>query len=171
MVFTGNGKGKTTAAIGQAVRAVGAGKRVFMIQFIKSEGFASGEDGVLRSLSPHLHFEKGGLGFVGILGDTLPLASHKRAAKQVLAKAKAAALSGDYDLVILDEINTALDLHLLTLDEVTGFLESVPKELDLVFTGRYAHSEILYRADLITQYEEVVHPFQSRVPARRGIEY
>ena len=173
IVFTGNGKGKTTAAIGQAIRALGAGKRVFVIQFIKCNKSPSGEDAVLNAFEPRLHFEKGGLGFVGILGDKLPFAKHQAAALKALKKAREAMLSGDYDLVVLDELNVALDLKLVTLADVTSFLDAAPATLDLLFTGRHAHSEVLARADLITNYEDVWHPFrtQARVPARRGIEF
>ncbi len=173
IVFTGNGKGKTTAAIGQAIRALGAGKRVFVIQFIKCKKSPSGEDGVLGAFEPRLHFEKAGLGFVGILGDKLPFAKHQAAAVKALAKAKEAMLSGNYDLLVLDELNVALDLKLVTLESVVEFLDAAPSTVDLLFTGRHAHSEILARADLITNYEDVWHPFrtQANVPARRGIEY
>ena len=149
MVFTGNGKGKTTAAIGQAIRAIGQGKRVFMMQFIKSTTYPSGEDTVLTALSSTsdglLHFEKGGLGFVGILGDSILFKDHQAAAWQALAKAAQAAQSGSYDLVILDEVNVAIDLRLLDVAKVVAFLEDLPPAVDVIFTGRYAHSEILFR--------------------------
>ncbi|HVN26335.1 MAG TPA: cob(I)yrinic acid a,c-diamide adenosyltransferase [Candidatus Paceibacterota bacterium] len=177
IVFTGNGKGKTTAAIGQAIRAMGAGKRVFMIQFIKGKDYASGEDCVLNAFEPRLHFEKAGLGFVGILGDMRPLAKHRVAAREALRKAREAALSGGYDLVILDEVNVALDLKLIDLASVLGFLDAVPPSVDVIFTGRHAHSEILARADLITHYEDIWHPYHAdvltgrRAHAKRGIEF
>ena len=177
IVFTGNGKGKTTAAIGQAIRAMGAGKRVFMIEFIKGEQYPSGEDCILNAFEPRLHFEKAGLGFVGILGDKLPLKKHRAAAVCALKRAKDAMLSKQYDLFILDEINVALDLKLVTLEELVDFLDAVPAEVDAVFTGRHAHSEILARADLITNYEDVWHPYHpsvvtgQRTSAKRGIEY
>lgn len=175
MVFTGNGKGKTTAAIGQAIRALGQGKRVFMIQFIKSDRYPSGEDGILSGALPAaggtFHFEKAGLGFVGILGDDLPFDAHCDAARAALGKAQAAVRSGEYDLAILDEVNVALDLGLLTLGEVTKFLDEVPAGVDVIFTGRYAHSEILFRADLATKCEELCHPYRHKVGARKGIEY
>lgn len=175
MVFTGNGKGKTTAAIGQAIRALGQGKRVFMIQFIKSSRYPSGEDDILPHIAAPsgqmIHFEKGGLGFVGILGDTLPFEEHRAAAGRALGKAAAAVCSGEYDLVILDEVNVALDLHLLALEDVTAFLDAAPDAVDVIFTGRYAHSEVLYRADLATRCEELSHPYRSHAPARSGIEY
>jgi cob(I)alamin adenosyltransferase len=175
MVFTGNGKGKTTAAIGQAIRALGDGKQVFMIQFIKSKGYPSGEDEILPHMvsraGGRMHFEKGGLGFVGILGDKLPFKDHCAAAVATLEKAVLAARSGDYDLVILDEINVALDLGLIELPAALAILDVAPESTDIIFTGRYAHSEVLFRADLATRCEELCHPYQSRVKARKGVEY
>ncbi len=178
MVFTGNGKGKTTAAIGQAIRALGDGKRVFMTQFIKSHGYPSGEDNMLPAMTSKkggsMYFEKGGLGFVGILGDKLPFQDHCAAAKATLARARSAALSGNYDLVILDEINVALDLKLIELSAALELLDAVgalPEPPDIIFTGRYAHSEILFRADLASRCDELCHPYQNRVPARKGVEY
>jgi len=175
MVFTGNGKGKTTAAIGQAVRALGQGKRVFMIQFIKGKGYPSGEDDVLPGISSksgvRMHFEKGGLGFVGILGDKLPFGEHKDAAGKTLAKAGEAARSGEYDLVILDEVNVALDLGLISLADAVAFLEAVPGGVDVILTGRHAHPEMLSRADLATSCEELSHPYRDGERARKGVEY
>ncbi|HVM76961.1 MAG TPA: cob(I)yrinic acid a,c-diamide adenosyltransferase [Candidatus Paceibacterota bacterium] len=177
IVITGNGKGKTTAAIGQAIRAMGAGKRVFMIQFIKSDKYPSGEDCVLNAFEPRIHFEKAGLGFVGILGDKLPLRKHKNAAQCALKHAKDAMLAENYDLIILDEINVAMDLKLISLEEAVAFVESIPEGKDVVFTGRHAHSEILARADLITNCQDVWHPYHEnamtgeRAAAKRGIEY
>jgi cob(I)alamin adenosyltransferase len=175
MVFTGNGKGKTTAAIGQAVRALGQGERVFMIQFIKSARYPSGEDkileGCLSAACGRMYFEKAGLGFVGILGDALPFAAHREAAEAALANAKHACRSGAYDLVILDEVNVALDLHLLALEDVIAFLDAVPEDVDVIFTGRYAHSEVLFRADVATRCDELSHAYRRGIPARKGIEY
>lgn len=172
IVFTGEGKGKTTAAVGQAIRALGQKKRVFMIQFIKSSGYASGEDAILSGLSPRMHFEKGGLGFVGIMGDRLPLEKHKEAAEAALAKAKEAGTSGQYDFLILDEINVALHLGLLSLSEVLSFLKTVSAEVDVLFTGRDANPKILELAELVTEFQEIRHPYGvAHVPARRGVEY
>ncbi len=171
LVFTGDGKGKTTAAIGQAIRAMGQGKRVFMIQFIKSPGYPSGEDEVLARFRPQMHFEKAGLGFVGILGDDLPFEAHQKAAAKALARAKTVMMSGRYNLMILDEINVALQLRLLALGEVLAFLSAAPPGVDIIFTGRGAHPDITARADLVSDTREVKHPYQLRVPAKRGIEY
>ncbi len=171
LIFTGDGKGKTTAAIGQAMRALGQDKRVFMIQFIKSSGYPSGEDAILSGFGSRMRFEKGGLGFVGIMGDTLPLDAHRKAALNALARAKAAMLSGDYDLVILDEMNVAIQLRLVAIGEALAFLAAAPPGVDVIFTGRSAHPDIVARADLVSEMHEIKHPFRMRVRAKRGIEY
>src|SRR3989338_5892890 len=106
LIFTGNGKGKTTAAIGQGIRAIGQGKKVFMIQFIKSEGWPKGEEKVIRELAPRFTLVKGGKGFVGIMGDKLPREVHKAAAEKTLELAKEEILSRKYDL--------SIKLHVMT---------------------------------------------------------
>src|SRR3989344_2861242 len=103
-VFTGNGKGKTTSAIGQGIRVIGQGKKVLMIQFIKSEKWPTGEEKIIKELSPRFKIIKGGKGFVGIMGDKLPFKAHKNAAQKSLQLAKKEILSRKFDLIILDEI-------------------------------------------------------------------
>ena len=171
IVATGDGKGKTTAAIGQAIRALGHGKRVFFAQFIKCDNYPSGEDEVLRKFGDHLTFVKGGKGFVGILGDKLPFSEHQSAAQGLLMAAAEAARSGKYELLVLDEINVAMALKLLSLDEVLAFLDSAPAACDIVFTGRGALTKILHRADFVTECVEIKHPFRKSVAAKKGIEY
>src|SRR3989338_4874809 len=116
-IFTGDGKGKTTAALGQAIRAVGEGKRVLMVQFIKGP-WKSGEDESAKLLAPNFKLLKMGKGFVGIMGDTLPREEHVKAAKEGLAFAKKEIESGNWDIVILDEINNAVSLGLLPKEKV-----------------------------------------------------
>jgi cob(I)alamin adenosyltransferase len=172
MVITGNGKGKTTAAIGQTIRALGGGKKVFFAQFIKSDGYPSGEDEVLRhAFGDRVVFLKGGRGFVGILGDKLPFAEHREAAQKTLAAAKEAAASGVYDLVILDEVNVAMALKLIDRAEVEEVIDLVPEGRDIVLTGRAADTAILKRAALVTECVEIKHPYQEQVKAKKGIEY
>src|SRR3989344_7646159 len=115
IVATGDGKGKTTAAIGQAIRALGRGRRVFFSQFIKCEDYPSGEDDILRGFGEQLTFIKGGKGFVGILGDKLPREEHAAAAQETLTLAAEAAAFGRYGLAILDEANVAVTLGLITV--------------------------------------------------------
>ncbi len=171
IIITGNGKGKTTSAVGQTIRAVGQGSKVYFTQFIKSDSYPSGEDKVLRSMSPKVRFEKGGRGFVGIMGDKLPRAVHVAAAKKCLQRARAAARSGKYGLVVLDEVNVALALKLLTLKSVAAFLADVPPGTDIILTGRGAHPSLIRKADLVTECNEVKHPYQKKVAARKGLEY
>lgn len=171
LVFTGNGKGKTTAALGQALRAVGQKKRVIMFQFIKSKSFLSGEDHAVKRLGRKLQIIKGGKGFVGILGDKLPKKVHKAAAQLTLKKIQAAVASRRFDLVVLDEVNVALALNLISKREVVRFVKNTPREIDLILTGRMAPKELIKVADLVTNFDEVKHPFREGKKARKGIEY
>ncbi len=170
-VFTGNGKGKTTAAIGQGIRAVGQGKRVLMIQFIKSKKWPTGEEKTIQSLEPKFQLIKGGEGFVGIMGDKLPREVHELAARETLKIAKNAIHSGEFDLIILDEVNVAISLNLIKLREVLEILKKAPSEVDLILTGRGAPKELIKIADLATECKEIKHPFKKGVLAKIGVEY
>ena len=174
IVFTGNGKGKTTAALGQAVRALGQGKRVLMIQFIKSA--VSGE---------HKFFDKfqsagwrkkfqiipAGKGFVKILGDKLPFKEHKKAAHRALELAAKEIKSGKYDLIILDEINVAADLKLIKAADVLEIFKNTSTETDIILTGRGAPKSFIKAADLVTEMKEIKHPFKKGKLAQKGIEF
>src|SRR3989338_7911597 len=126
LVFTGNGKGKTTAALGQALRSVGEGKRVLMIQFIKGP-WKSGEDESAKLLAPDFVLKKMGRGFVGILGDTLPREEHVKAAEEGLALARREIECGQWDVVILDEINNAVNLNLIPKEKVLEIIDFVKR--------------------------------------------
>lgn len=171
LVFTGNGKGKTTSAIGQGIRALGQGERVCMIQFIKSPGYPSGEDAILRRLGTRFTFKKMGRGFVGIGGDMLPRQIHRTAAAHTLAEAARAIRSKRYGLVILDELNVALDLKLVPETKVLKLLRAVPKEVDVILTGRGHSRKVEALADLVTHCKDVKHPFHRGTKAKKGIEY
>ena len=192
VVFTGKGKGKTTAALGQATRAVGQGKRVLMIQFIKSPSWQSGEDfvrltriisnsGSIResisniredSRSPgEFKLEKMGLGFVGILDDNLPKSEHIKAAERALDYFKKELTNGSWDMFILDEINMAVSLGLLSEEEILDYLEEIPPEKIVIFTGRDAPQPFIDRADLVTEMKEVKHPLNKGKLAKEGIEF
>lgn len=171
LIFTGNGKGKTTSAIGQAVRVIGQGGRVAILQFIKSKKWPSGEDSALLTFGRKLKFFKGGKGFVGIMGDKLPFSVHKRAAKETLRKARKIILSRKYNLVVLDEINVALALGLLQLNDVLKLIKRLPKEMDLILTGRGAPESLIKKADLVTDFKEIKHPFSKGVWGKKGREY
>ena len=154
IIFTGKGKGKTTAALGQAVREAGKGKNVLMIQFIKK--WKSGEDFVDIK---NFEIKKMGLGFVGILGDKLLKEEHSKAAKKALSFFKEELPKRD--VIILDEVNVAVSLNLLTDKEVLECLKNLPKEKIIVFTGRNAPESFIKRADMVTEMKEVKHPFKS----------
>lgn len=173
LIFTGNGKGKTTAALGQGFRAVGDGKKVLMIQFIKGP-WKSGEDEAVKKFGDNFKIIKGGLGFVGILGNTKPIEEHRMAAQKTWELAKTEILSDRWDLVILDEINNALYLNLLLLDEVFDFLVDFKrnyKKPDIILTGRDANIKLIELADLVTEMREIKHPYEKGEEAKKGIEY
>lgn len=170
-IFTGNGKGKTTAAIGQAIRAFGQGKRVLIVQFIKSKKIPSGEDKIISKLGKRFQLVKGGKGFVKILGDKLPFKKHKIAAENTLKIAKKAIFSDKFDLIVLDEINVALNLNLISENKVISLLKKIPENLDLILTGRGAKKELIKIADLVTEFKEVKHPFRKGILGKRGREF
>ena len=170
IIFTGNGKGKTTAALGQALRSAGEGKRVLMVQFIKGP-WKSGEDESAKLLAPNFVLKKMGRGFVGILGDTLPRAEHAKAAGEALDYAKSEIESGRWDMVILDEINNAVSLNLISKEKILELLHLTPNTCHLILTGRDAPPEFIERADLVTEMRDVKHPFEQGVKAKRGLEY
>ncbi|KJU84630.1 cobinamide adenolsyltransferase [Candidatus Magnetobacterium bavaricum] len=164
-IYTGNGKGKTTAAVGLAVRAAGCGLRVFFGQFIKS--LHSGELHFLQRLDGLVEVQQYGRGFIR----GTPGAEDIDAAVKGLSQAQAAVLSATYQVVILDEINVALTLGLLDLHEVVGLIQGRPQSVELVLTGRGAAPKIIELADLVTEFNEIKHYFTKGVPARQGIEY
>lgn len=170
LIFTGSGKGKTTAALGQALRSVGNGKKIKMIQFIKGS-WESGEEKSAKKLAPNFELVKGGIGFVGILGDKHPRSAHEEAARKTWWLCKEAAESGKYDMVIMDEINVALDLKLIDAEEVKTFLKSAPKDTDLILTGRGAPEWLIDMADLVTEMKDIKHPYDIGVEAKKGIEF
>jgi cob(I)alamin adenosyltransferase len=169
-VYTGDGKGKTTAALGLCVRAVGHGYRVAIIQFIKGSWHYGELDGILR-LAPEVSLEALGKGFVGIIDDKLPREVHEQAALATLAEARRVIGSGAHRIVILDEINVALQLGLLQISEVLDVVQSRPREMHVVCTGRGAPAELIAAADLVTEMREVKHPFKQGLMAQRGFDF
>jgi cob(I)alamin adenosyltransferase len=166
-VYTGSGKGKTSAAFGLALRAIGRGLKVFIIQFIKG-GFDYGELYVVDKL-PNLELKAFGRG--KFITEKPAGKEDIRLAEEALALAEKVVKSGEYDVVILDEINVALNLKLISLEKVLKLLKNKPTHVELVLTGRYAPSEIIEAADLVTEMKEVKHPFNKGFQARKGIEY
>ena len=170
-IFTGNGKGKTTAALGAALRAVGEQKKVLMIQFIKGP-WKSGEDESYKKLFPDFQLVKMGRGFVGILNDTLPREEHEKAAHDALEFAKKEIESKKWNIVILDEINNAIQLNLISQEKVSNLIETAHENLEhLILTGRDAPKEFIDRADLVTEMVDRKHPFEKGIKAKRGLEY
>lgn len=170
-IFTGNGKGKTTAALGQAIRAVGEGKRVLMIQFIKGP-WKSGEDFLAKGLEPNFRLVKMGKGFVGIMGDSLPREEHEKAAEEAFEYARKEIESGNWDMVILDEINNAVSLGLIPKEKGLELLDFSKDKLEhLILTGRDAPQEFIDRADLVTEMRDIKHPYRKGVKGKKGLEY
>ncbi|UCB56537.1 MAG: cob(I)yrinic acid a,c-diamide adenosyltransferase [Candidatus Omnitrophota bacterium] len=166
-VYTGNGKGKTTAAIGLALRALGQGRRVFLVQFMK-EGKDLGEIKALRRFRK-IKILQAGSG-ERICRESVSL-KDKQLAQKGLAASQEAIESDKYDLVILDEANVALNFGLFKLGELKKILKNRPQRLEIVLTGRDAHPEILEIADLVSDIKELKHYYKSGIVARAGIEY
>ncbi|HVP36372.1 MAG TPA: cob(I)yrinic acid a,c-diamide adenosyltransferase [Terriglobales bacterium] len=170
MVLTGNGKGKTTSALGMAMRAAGQGRKVLMVQFIK-DFLDYGEIKFSKRCPGKIEIHSMGKGYVGIFGDKLPLSEHKKAARKALEFAKKRASSGKYFMVILDEVNVALNLKLVKMDELIKFIKKLQNKAHLVLTGRDAPKKLIQTADLVTEMKEIKHPFRKGILAQEGIEY
>jgi len=167
-VYTGEGKGKTTAALGLVLRAAGWGLRSLVIQFMKQQ--QTGERQALaRFLALCVTLEQ--FGRAGFLRRGQALPEDVALARQGLERARAALKSSDYDIVVLDEVNTAVDFGLLAEQEVLELIELKPASVELVLTGRGAPAGLLARADLVTRMVEEKHPYRVGVGARRGIDY
>lgn len=171
LTYTGNGKGKTTAAVGLAVRAVGRGLKVRMIQFIKSPERTYGEKLTLAKLG--IEVLPMGVGFTWLKTPD----EHREALQAAWAEAKQTVMSGDYDLVILDEIHNALAIDrfpiadVLPLEEVLHTIRNRPSHVHLVLTGRDAHSEVRAASDLVSVIEPEKHYYEEGVQAIRGLEF
>jgi len=165
-VYTGNGKGKTTAALGLALRAVGRGLRVCVFQFIKGGG-PYGEHLIAEKLAPLLTIiQSGRPGWV----NTRDISEDRRVAQEALQQARDLLTSDDYDLVVLDEINGAVGFGLLDVEQVLDVIALKPERVELVLTGRNAHERVIAAADLVTEMREIKHYYAAGVPARTGIE-
>jgi cob(I)alamin adenosyltransferase len=172
LIFTGDGKGKTTAAVGLTVRAAGNGMKVFFLQFIKGQ-WKSGEREILRGL-PGVDLEVTGRGFTieGLRNPKIPLEDHAAAAAHGWQVAQQIVSEGQYDVVVLDEILGAISAGLIPLAEVVALVRTgKPSTLHLVLTGRGAPPELVDVADLVSEIQPVKHPFQRGIKAQRGIEF
>ena len=170
IVYTGKGKGKTTAALGIALRATGYKKKTCMIQFIKGS-WHYGEMDSSKRLEPEFEIIAVGKGFVGIIDDKSPKEDHKKIAREAVRVSNEKIQSGMYDIVILDEINYAVNLELIPVGDVLELIRSKPQGVDLVLTGNYARDEVIEAADLVTEMREIKHPFQKGIKAKKGIDF
>ena len=170
IVYTGNGKGKTTAALGMALRAVGYNYRICMIQFIKGS-WHYGEMTSSKRLEPEFELTAVGKGFVGIIDDKSTREEHEKIAQEALCLSKEKIGSEKYDIVILDEINYAINLGLIKVEDVLDLIKNKPVKLNLVLTGNHVKKEIIEIADLVTEMKEIKHPFKSGIKAKKGIDF
>lgn len=169
IIYIGDGKGKTSAAAGLAVRAAGTGFKVLYLQFIKGD-WPSGERQVLAGL-PQVEVKLMGLGFVGILGDRKPFQAHVDAAKKAMAESIKALKSKKYDLVVLDEAISAIEAKILTVDDVYKIIKSKPKSVHLCLTGHKRIKKLIDAADLVTEMKMIKHPYYKGILAQRGIDF
>jgi cob(I)alamin adenosyltransferase len=170
VVYTGNGKGKTTAAMGLALRAAGYGRKILVIQFVKT--WFTGEKGGFEHI-PNVEFIQAGKGFYKILGDSLPEQVHVDAAKQALELAQSRIATGNYDVVVLDEIIGSVTGGLLPLESLLALIDNKPPQLDMVLTGHRGKElpQLLERADLVTEMVKIKHPYDSGILAKKTIDY
>ncbi len=179
LVYFGDGKGKTTSAFGVALRAVGRGWKVLMIQYTKMgewpKGEPMGEIVGARRLAPDLEVISTGIGFVSILGDPYTFAEHREAAQKGLELARQTMASGEYDLLILDEAIGAVSQGQWDLEQLLDLMRSKPRELNLLLTGHDDERKFIDRvielADLATEMKKVKHPFDEGHQARKGLDY
>ena len=165
-VYTGPGKGKTTAALGLGLRAAGANLNVYMVQFMKGRRYSE-----LAAVEHFKNFTIVQYGRDEFVSKEHPEQVDIDLAQQGFAHAKEIIKAGNHDVVILDEINVAVDYNLIPVDDVLKLIEEKPEKLELVLTGRAAHPEIVKVADLVTEMLEIKHPYQQGVIGRKGIDF
>ena len=166
-IFTGEGKGKTSAAIGAIIRALGHGLRVYIVFFMKGD-FPYGEQKILCQL-PNCTLER--FGFQEFVNPANVKPEEKEEARKALEAARKAMLSLKYDVVILDEVNVAVAWKLIDLDDVIKLIHNKPEKVELILTGRYADPKLIETADLVTDMVKIKHPFDRGMLSRKGIEY
>lgn len=170
-IYYGDGKGKTTAAFGLALRSVGANKKVAIVQFLKKGD--SSEIKAIKKYKLPIDIFAFGVGFYRILGDKHSEKEHQKSIDKTWAKAKKIISNKKYDLIILDEINMAIDLDLLDINDVIDVLKTYNQQLnsDIILTGRNAHKKLIKIADLVTEMKKHKHYFDKNVKAKKGIEF
>ncbi|KPK43027.1 MAG: cob(I)yrinic acid a,c-diamide adenosyltransferase [Omnitrophica WOR_2 bacterium SM23_29] len=164
-VYTGDGKGKTTAALGLALRASGAGLKVYIGQFIKGSSYSE-----LKALKkiPNIKIEQYGSGC--FIKDK-PKQADIDLVRKGLKRVSQILVKRNYDLIILDEINVALYLGLLKVSEVTNLIKAAPKKTEIILTGRWAHPKVIRLANLVSEIKDVKHYYKKGIKARKGIEF
>ncbi|MEW6570984.1 MAG: cob(I)yrinic acid a,c-diamide adenosyltransferase [Nitrospirota bacterium] len=170
VVITGHGKGKTTSALGMALRAAGHNMNVCIIEFMKGDMYSGEIDGI-KKLSPNVELHLTGKGFCGIRGNPYPFKEHRANAQYAMEFTKEKMFSGLYDILILDEINNALKLRLVDLPQVLELLDKKPPLMHLILTGRDAHPELIERAHTVTEMKEIKHAYRQGIEPQKGIDY
>ncbi len=170
LVITGHGKGKTTAALGMVLRAVGHGLKVGIIQFMKGDMYAGEWDGIKR-FGDDVELFSTGKGFCGILGNPYSREEHRENAQYALALAREKIEQRAYDLLILDEINNARHLGLVDIEQVVALIGMRPEQMHLVLTGRDAHPDVIELADTVSEVREIKHAYRQGIEPQPGIDY
>ena len=170
VVITGNGKGKTTTALGIAVRACGHDLRTCIIQFMKGDIYAGEWDGI-KKMNCQIELIPTGKGFCGIQGNPYPFKEHRENAQEAIQLARQKMESGQLDILILDEINNALSLHLVDLEQVLEIIWRKPPLMHLVLTGRDAHPQVIELADTVSEILEINHAYRKGIEPQPGIDY
>ena len=170
VVITGNGKGKTTSSMGMVLRASGHGLKTCIIQFMKGDLYSGEWDGV-KLLGDLVELHSTGMGFCGIQGNPYTREEHRECAQRAIELVKEKMTSGNYDLIILDEINNALKLKLIDLEQVHDIVKSKPELMHLVLTGRDAHPDVIELADTVSEVCEIKHAYRKNIEPQPGIDY
>lgn len=170
VVITGNGKGKTTTALGIVVRACGHNLRTCMIQLMKGDIYAGEWDGI-KKMNCQVELISTGKGFCGIQGNPYPYKEHRENAQEAIQLARRKMESGQFDILILDEINNALSLRLVDLEQVLGMIERKPPGMHLILTGRDAHPQVIELADTVSEISEIKHAYRKGIEPQPGIDY
>jgi cob(I)alamin adenosyltransferase len=170
VVVTGNGKGKTTSALGMTVRACGHGKSVSIVQFMKGDIFAGEWEGI-KKIDCEVELVSTGKGFCGIQGNPYPYEEHRANAQEAIRLTMEKIRSGKWDIIVLDEINNALHLTLVDLEQVLEIINMKPAQMHIILTGRDAHPEVVALADTVSEVIEVKHAYQRDIEPQPGIDY
>lgn len=169
IVYTGEVKGKTTAALGLMLRAAGYNKKCLMVQFGKA--WFTGEVVGIKKLGPNIKIIQGGKGFLDILGSKVSVSEHKKAALEAFKILYKEVTTGDWDIVVADEIIGAVSSKVLSLTKALQLISSKPATMDLVLTGHHAPKKLIQMADLVTEMKEIKHPFQKGILAKKGLDF